>query len=173
MARDRLIRANFTDAEPFHSAEDSGALLGFRPESSRFETDRVESRASLGPTRTAETVNGLGQVVRILRAARIAVPPDPTAWIGRDSFLLEKLARAVGTTLQLGLRPRTSVRFTAWLEEGIQIVEDVAEVIEGTDSYTVRRQTGRFPVLVPRKSLLRHQTQTHRWFEVLSIERAP
>ena len=173
MARDRVIRTTFTDAEPFDSNEGSGAVLGFRPQSTRFETDRVESRALLGPTKSAETVHGLGQVVRILRAARISVPRDPTEWIGRDVFLLGKLARAVGTALLLGLRPRTTVRFTAWLEEGVQVIDDVAEVIEGTDSYTVRRQTGRFPVLVPRRSLLRHQTESHRWFEVLSIERAP
>ena len=111
--------------------------------------------------------------MRVLRAARISVPRDPTEWIGRDVFLLGKLAGAVGTALQLGLRPRTTVRFTAWLEEGVQVIDDVAEVVEGTDSYTVRRQTGRFPVLVPRKSLLRHQTESRRWFEVLSIERAP
>ncbi len=173
MARDRVIRATFVDAEAFDSNEGSGAVLGFRPESARFETDRVESRALLGPAKNAETVLGLGQVVRVLRAARISVPRDPTEWIGRDVFLLGKLAGAVGTALQLGLRPRTTVRFTAWLEEGVQVIDDVAEVVEGTDSYTVRRQTGRFPVLVPRKSLLRHQTESRRWFEVLSIERAP
>ena len=48
MARDRVIRAIFTDAEPFDSADETGAVLGFRPESPRFETDRIESRAALG-----------------------------------------------------------------------------------------------------------------------------
>ena len=173
MARDRVIRATFIDAEAFDSEDGSGAVLGFRPESTRFETDRVESRALLGPLKCAETVRGIGQVVRILKAARNSVPRDPTEWIGRDDFLLERLDHARGTALLLGLRPRTTVRFTAWLEEGVQVIDDVAEVIEGTDSYTVRRQTGRFPVLVPRRSLLRHQTESRRWFEVLSIERAP
>ena len=56
MARDRVIRATFVDAEAFGSDEGSGAVLGFRPESARFETDRVESRALLGPTKNAETV---------------------------------------------------------------------------------------------------------------------
>lgn len=173
MAKDRQIRAIFTDANPFESAEGTGVLLGFRPESTRFETDRIESRAHLGPTKSVESVAGLGQVVRILRAARLSIPSDPMEWIGRDTFLRGRLAHAIGTAVQLGLRPRTSVRFTAWLEEGVQIIDDVADVIETPESYRVRRQSGRFPVCVPRESLLRHKTETHRWFEVLSIERAP
>ena len=118
-------------------------------------------------------IEGLGKVVRILRAARIAVPSDPMDWLGQESLVLERLDRAIGTPLVLGLRPRTRVRFTAWLEDRIQVIDDVADVVESPDAYYVHRQSGRFPVRVSRKSVIRHRTESLRWFEILSIDRAP
>ena len=169
----RTISAVFTDSRPIESHEASGIVLGFRPEQARFETDRIESEAILGPDASVEAIAGLGKVIRILRAARIAVPADPMDWLGEQALVLERLERAIGTPLRLELRPRTRVRFTAWLEDRIQVIEDVADVVESPDSYYVRRQSGRFPVRVPRESVIRHRTESLRWFEILSIDKGP
>ena len=138
-----------------------------------FDTDRIECEAQLGPGNCVETVEGIGRVARILRAARLATPSDPTEWIGRTADVEALLGRAIGTALQLEVRPRTRLRFTAWLEDGIQVIDDVAEVTETPEGFSVRRRSGRFPVLVARKGLARQQTESIRWYEILSIERAP
>lgn len=171
--RDRRVRAIYTDVKAFENADAFGVLLGFRPETARFDTDRIECEAQLGPGNCVETVEGIGRVARILRAARLATPSDPTEWIGRTADVETLLGRAIGTALQLEVRPRTRLRFTAWLEDGIQVIDDVAEVTETPEGFSVRRRSGRFPVLVARKGLARQQTESIRWYEILSIERAP
>ena len=169
----RTISAAFTDSRPLDATEATGVVLGFRPKQARFETDHIETEAVLGPDASVAAIEGLGKVVRILRAARIAVPSDPMDWLGQESLVLERLDRAIGTPLMLGLRPRTRVRFTAWLEDRIQVIDDVADVVESPDAYYVHRQSGRFPVRISRKSVIRHRTESLRWFEILSIDRAP
>ena len=48
----------------------------------------------------------------------------------------------------------------------------VAEVIEAPDAYFVTRQSGRFPIRVPRSTVLRQRTECERWFEIVDIQRA-
>ena len=173
MASARSIRAVFTGAAPMQAPDASGVVLGFRPEGRYPNSDHIDCPAVLGPDPSVAAIAGLGWVVRILRAARIAVPADPMAWLGRETLVLEQLERAEGTALMLKVRPRTRVRFTAWTEEGVETLDDIADVVEAKDAYYVRLQNGRFPVRLPREKVVRHQTESVRWYEVLSIERAP
>lgn len=71
------------------------------------------------------------------------------------------------------MRPRTRLRFVAWTEAGVEVVEDVEEVHEARDAWYVKRRGGRFPVRVPRDGVVRRRTETCRWLEVLEVERAP
>lgn len=169
----RSIRAVFTGAVPMQTPDASGIVLGFCPQGSYPDSDRIDCPALLGPDQSVAAIAGLGKVVRILRAARIAVPSDPMGWLGQETLVLEQLERAVGTAVALRLRPRTRVRFSAWTEEGMEILDDIADVVEASDAYYVRLQNGRFPVRLPREKVIRHRTESLRWYEVLSIERAP
>ena len=173
MAEKRSVEATFTDVESVETPDGAGLALGFRPDNPRFEVDRIEDYASLGPELCVPSVEGLGKVKRILRAARLATPGDPHALLGQPELAVSLLLRAVGTTLRLQLRPRTSISFTAWSDHGVQTIDRVAEVIESPEAYYVKRQGGRFPVRVPRDELIRHQTETRRWFEITDIERSP
>lgn len=172
MAEKRSVEATFTDVESVETPEGVGLALGFRPESSRFEVDRIEDYASLGPELCVPAVDGLGKVTRILRAARLANPEDPHALLGKPEIAVSLLRRAVGTTLRLQLRPRTSISFKAWFDDGVQTIDRVSEVIESPEAYYVKRHGGRFPVRIPREELIRHQTETRHWFEITGIERS-
>lgn len=174
------MRVVFTGASPLPASAPAARQepglrrlqLRFRPARRRADVDRIDAEAAIGPELDIPTVAGLGKVVRILRAARIAHPADIEELAGREQMLLDLLDRAVGTALAVELRPRSRMRFTAWTESGVETVDDVTEVLEAPDAYLVMRRSGRFPVRVPRELVVRQQTELERWYEVTEIERA-
>lgn len=173
MSPTRSVLAAFTDVVPLETHDSVGVLLGFLPESPRFEADRIEDYAILGPEMCVPAVEGLGKVTRILRAARLAAPGDTQILLGKPELAVELLTRGLGTRLRLTLRPRNSVSFKAWFEDGVKTIDRVAEVVESPAAYFVMRQGGRFPIRISRSELIRHQTESHRWFEITDIQRAP
>ncbi len=171
MASIRQVGALLAQVEPLRESGRQGLRLGFRPAHGRLGTDRIEDVADLGPELTVASVAGLGKVLRLLRAARLARPRDPHTLLGDEEGAARLLERARGTRLRLGLRSRSRLRFVAWTESGVEAVNDVAEVIESPLAWLVRRRNGRFPVLVSRAAVVRHRTETERWYEVVEIER--
>ena len=169
--RQYRVRARFSDATAQSSEDGVGVLLRFRPLSRTLGVDTVEDYADLGPALTLPAVRGLGKVLRILRAARIATPPDPLELVGRESQAAGLLARAVGTALRLEVRPRIRLRFRVWTDRGVETLEDVLDVRELEDAYLVHQRHARFPVRFERASIVRHRTETEHWHEVLDIER--
>jgi hypothetical protein len=167
----RNLQVAFLQAEPCTQGDAAGALLAFRPERARLGVDRIEDFAELGPALTIPAVAGLGKVLRILRAARVVVPRDPLSLVGETAQVLSLLARAEGTRLLLSVRRRSRRSFVAWTEAGVEVVPDVADVIEGEDEYLVLRRGQRVPVRLPRAAVSRQQTRMERWYEVLGIER--
>ena len=149
-----------------------GVILAFRPERTRTLDGPIEDYADLGPALTVPAVAGLGKVLRLLRAARIAAPAEPLHLVGRHEAASDLLERAVGVAVRLELEARVRQRFVAWTEAGVTTVDDVAEVREYDDAFFVVRRHGRFPVRFERATLLRQRTETERWHEVMEIERA-
>jgi hypothetical protein len=172
MPAPRRVVATFTGARPLRGEAGAGVLLSFRPRSARLEVDEIQDLALLGPTLDIPVVAGLGKVLRILRAARIALRADPVELLDQEEDVAALLERAVGTQVALALRPRSRVRFKAWTDAGVETVEDVTDVLEAPDAYLVMRRRGRFPVRVPRSAVVRQLTECERWYEVLDIERA-
>jgi len=172
MSPHQRISACFTEATPLRVNGGVGVSLRFRPEFARSGLDFVDDYADLGPALTVPAVAGLGKVLRILRAARIAAPPDPLQLVGRERETAKLLARAVGTRLRLELRRRFRLRFQVWTEQGVEVLTDVVEVREEGDAYVVRRRNARFPVRFERAAVVRHRTDSEHWHEVLDIERA-
>lgn len=170
MPATRRVRVTFTSAKPLRDPTTIGVLLTFRPLQARLDVDEIEDLAILGPALDLAAVDGLGKILRILRAARIA-PPDGADLIDREDEAVALLERALGTVLALEIRPRSRMRFTAWTEAGVEVVEDVVDVLEEPDAYLVMRKKGRFPVRVPRDQVIRQRTDMERWYEVTSIER--
>jgi len=148
-----------------------GVWLDFRPERTRIDVEEITDFADLGPEHCVPSVRGLGKVVRILRAARLAPPEDPLSMLGEVSQVAALLERAIGTVLRLEVRARTRMRFTAWTEEGVETIDGVADVLETPDALLVFMQRGRLPLRIPRERIVRHQLESERWYEVVRIER--
>jgi hypothetical protein len=171
MPSSRRAQATFAGVTGVREESACGVVLQFRPQRSRLDVDSIEDFAPLGPEWCIPAVSGLGKVLRILRAARMITPRDPTILLGQVEIVTALLEKAVGTPVALVLRPRSRVRFTAWTDGGVQTVDHVSEVVEAPDAYLVLRRGGRYPVRIPRDEVIRRQTECERWYEVLEIER--
>lgn len=150
-----------------------GVLLSYRPHRARLgaaETIEDFADLSLGE-KTVPTVSGIGKILRILRIGRLATPSDPAVFLGHPELACEALRRAIGVRFRAKLRPRSRIRFVAWTDSGMEVVEDVAEVFETQDEYFITRQKGRFPLRIPRKNVVRQKTEVENWWEVLNIQR--
>lgn len=164
-------RAHFTGAAPHRAAAGVGVVLRFRTRTPRLGTDHIEDFADLGPALTLPAVAGLGKVLRLLRAGRVAAPRDPLALVGQERRAAQLLERVAGTAVRLELKPRFRMCFVVWTERGIETVDDVSEVKEHPDAYLVLRRGDRLPARFPRATVIRHTTRSERWHEVLDIER--
>lgn len=171
MPSSRRAQATFAGVTGVREEGACGVLLQFRPERSRLEVDAIEDFASLGPEWCIPAVAGLGKILRILRAARMITPRDPTILLDQVEIVSALLEKAVGTPVALVLRPRSHIRFTAWTEDGVREVDHVSEVVEAPDAYLVLRRGGRRPVRIPREEVIRRRSDCDRWYEVLEIER--
>ena len=168
----RRLVARFVEAVPQRRDASVGVWLRFDPLRPRPEDGPMEDWADLGPALTVPAVNGLGKVLRLLRAARIAAPRDPLGLVGRADHAAELLGRAAGLEVRLEVVPRTRLRFLAWTERGVETVHDVEEVIEEPDAWVVRRLRGRFPLRFERGAVIRQRIESERWHEILDIQRA-
>jgi hypothetical protein len=172
VAATRRLLSRFVEVAPQRRDGAAGVWLRFEPLRPRPDEGRIEDWAELGPALTVPAVQGLGKVLRLLRAARIAAPRDPLGLVGREEAAAELLRRCLGTEVRLELRPRSRVRFLAWTERGVETVHDVEDVIEEPDAYLVRRSRGRFPLRFERAAVIRQRTESERWHEILDIQRA-
>jgi len=172
MAAESQTIARLAEVTPLRSDERVGVVLSFQPRSGRLGVGRIDDWADLGPEFDIPAIDGVGKVLRVLRAARIVAPKDPLELLGCEERAARLLARAVGTVLRLAFRRRSRLRFVAWTEQGIETVNDVAEVQEHDDAYLVMRRGGRFPVRFERHAVVRQRREFENWYEVLDIERA-
>jgi hypothetical protein len=169
----RLEEATVTPAAgPRNPESVSGVALVFRAEEGPRAIGRIDDFACLDETLSVETALGVGKVLRLLRAARIAAPPEVDSLKGDPSRAATLLERALGTSVRLEVRPRSRVRFTVWTESKVESVSDVAEVLEDESAYLILRLGGRFPVRLPREKVVRQRIESETWYEVTSIERA-
>jgi hypothetical protein len=172
MASPVRTTARLSGVTPLRADGRTGVTLSFHPRNSRLGLAQIDDWADLGPELSIPVISGVGKVLRVLRAARIAAPPNPLDLLGREDRAARLLARAVGTALRLALRRRSRLRFMAWTERGVETVSDVAEVREYADAFLILRSGGRFPVRFERCDVIRQRKEFESWYEVLDIERA-
>jgi len=155
--------------------------LRFRPVSpaaaSALGVRSLEDFADLGAFPAGSELSvavalGVGRVLRILRAARIAGPADPLHLVGREERAAELLQRAVGRPLCLTLRRRSRLRFLAWGEDGLHVADDLLDVREAPDAYLAYPAHGGAPLRFAREDVARVSREVAPWFEVVEVERA-
>ncbi len=174
----RRVPAAFVAAEAHERApatpEDvpgQGLWLSFDPAPRYAEVGRVRDPVDLGPELTLGSAAGIAKLVRLFRALRLTAGADPEAWLGRAQEAADRLGTGIGTTVALLGRTRSRLQFTAWTDEGVETIRDVADVTPTDDAYLVRQLGHGLPIRVPRESIARQETTRERWFEVHSIER--
>jgi len=172
----RRVNAVLSEVTAVTSVGELGApsaalVLAFLPRRSRLVVERIEDRVALAPADSVAAALGLARVLRLLRAARIAAPPEPACLLGDAARAAALLRRALGVELALELQPRSTVRFTVWTDRGVESVADVADVIEDEHAWLIHRRGGRPSVLFPRDRVVRRQTDCETWFEVTAVER--
>jgi hypothetical protein len=178
MASRRWVRARLDEVTATPPADSqnpeavSGVALAFRTDGVQRTVARIDDFACLDASFSLESALGIGKVLRLLRAARIAAPREVDSLKYDPSAAAALLQRALGTRLRLQVRPRSRVRFTFWTESSVESVSDVAEVFEDESAYLIMRLGGRFPLRLPRERVVRRRTEAETWYEVISIERA-
>ena len=173
MAASRRITADLHRVEALQHPSVCGVALSFLPTSRNArEIDTVDVFAPLGPEHTLESADGVSTVVRVARAARVAVPREPEAWIDRPVEAADRLQAAVGKSFALDVTPRLRLRFLAWTEDEPIELNHVLDVHEDDDAFFIRCAGSRLPVRVPRAEVVRHETRRETWYQVSWIERA-
>jgi hypothetical protein len=154
--------------------EDEGGRCGlaarFVPQLLRHGPDPLHDFLDMSAPLSLDSARGLAQLTRLLRAARLAAGGPVARWLGDPAGAHAAAAAAVGRKLVLTVMPRSCVRFTAWTDDGIHALDFVSDVSADAAGFSVRR-VGLLPaVFFARESVLRHETTTERWLEVVHIE---
>ena len=173
MAATRRITANFTRAEAVHEKAACGVALYFTPTSrGARDVGGVEDYADLGPELTLASSHGLGTLLRLMRATRVAAPKPAQSMLGEPTATAAKLAPGVGHAVALEIVPRNRILFRAWTEEDAIEIDNVVEVLSDETAYLIARVGHRMPVRILRSSVVRHETVREPWFQIVGIERA-
>lgn len=159
-------------------ADRPGVRMRFRPEASvrGLGVETLEDFADLGAFPACSELSipvalGLGRVLRILRAARIAAPADPLHLVGREECAAALLRRALDRPLRLTVRRRSRLRFLAWAEDGLHVADDLVDVREAPDAYLAYPARGGAPLRFERTGIARVSREIAPWFEVVDVER--
>jgi len=151
-------------------AAQSGLALEFAPLLARHGRDALHDYLDLAAPLSLESARGLAQLTRLLRAARLAARGPVERWLGDAAGAHAAIAPAIGKRLALTVAPRACVRFTVWTESGVHALDFVADVLADAGGFAVRR-LGFLPVAYfSRDEVLRHETSTQQWLEVVNIE---
>lgn len=151
--------------------------MRFRPAAPGLGIDTVEDFADLGAFAAGSELSiavafGVGRVLRILRAARIAAPARPLDLVGREDLAAALLRRARDRPLVLTLRRRSRLRFLAWDEDGLHVADDLLDVHEAPDAWLAYPAHGGAPLRFARADVARVSREVAPWFEVVDVERA-
>ncbi|MEE9280046.1 MAG: hypothetical protein V3V67_07710 [Myxococcota bacterium] len=149
----------------------AGLIVRFNPTSGN--PHEIEDRIPLAPGGEMPTVYGVGRVVRILRAARIRVPPDPYRFCADPERAAELLRRCAGAVVHLHVARRIERVLTLWTEEGIERIRGVLDFFEDADGLSVRRRQGESVLFFSRKKLIRYEASSQESLEVVSVEVPP
>ena len=147
-----------------------GLALEFAPHLLRHGPDPLYDFIDLAAPLSLESARGLAQLTRLLRAARLAARGPVERWLGDPAGAHGALASALGRRVVLTAAPRSCVRFSVWTEDGVHALNFVADVLSDAAGFSIRRIGALPAAYFARDSVLRHETSTQTWLEVVNIE---
>jgi hypothetical protein len=164
------IPATLTALELAHEAGRCGLDVTFAPQLLRHGPDPLRDFLDLSAPLSLESARGLAQLTRLLRAARLAARGPVERWLGDPAAAHAALVGAVGRRVVLTAASRSCVRFTAWTDERVHTLDFVSEVVSDAAGFSVRRLRPHPATYFARDSVLRHETTTLHWLEVVNVE---
>jgi hypothetical protein len=160
----RRVDAVVVDAR----AEGSDIVVRFGP--TRGDPTPIEDRIRLEPRGELSAVEGVGRILRILRAGRVQSPKNPYDLPQGLDEILDRLNRCAGARLYLHLAQRMERILSVWTEAGVDRIGDVVDFGEDAEGLWVRRRGGQSLLRIPRRSLIRYASHSFARPEVVSVE---
>jgi hypothetical protein len=142
----------------------------FRCEPVRGDRTPIEDRIRLEPRGELPAIEGVGRILRILRAARVQAPDDLYDPPNGPEQIASLVERCVGARVFLHVAQRIERILTVWTEAGVDRIEGVVDFGEDRDGLWVRRKGGQTLLRVPRGSLIRFASSSVPRPEVVSVE---
>jgi len=135
----------------------------------RIGARELVDHIELGPRGSLEAVHGVGRVLRLLRAGRIAPPADPYSLAADLECAVRLIERCRGARVTVRVRRRYERVLTLWTEGGVQRIERVLDYREEPTCLLVRRLSGSL-LRIPRESVVRYSASSSEYFQVLSVD---
>ena len=88
---------------------------------------QIDDRIALGPRGEMAAVNGIGRLLRILRAGRIQPPRDPYALASSPEEAAALINRCRGARVRLKVARRLDRVLTVWTEAGVDRIREVVD----------------------------------------------
>ena len=166
-ALEKKLLCTVTDAD-LH-----GGLLHVRFTPQRGHASEIEDLIQLGPRGSLTSINGVGRVLRILRAGRVRAPVDPYALSDEPERAVELVRRCRGSLVSLTVGKRYERALSVWTETGVEQIRGIIDYSEDSTGLTVHRGGGQSVLFIPRQQLIRFAPSSTEYFEVLSIDIPP
>ena len=116
---------------------------------------QIDDRIALGPRGEIAAVNGIGRLLRILRAGRVQAPKDPYALASHPEDAAALINRCRGARVRLNVARRFERVLTVWTDAGVDRIREVVDFGEDHEGLWVRRTGGRSVLRIPRRTLIR------------------
>lgn len=141
----------------------------------RFEPVRgdptpIEDRIRLEPHGELPAIEGVGRILRILRAARFRTPERPYEFAADPERLQASLRRCIGARVVLKVARRVERVLTVWTDAGVDRIGGVVDFNEDREGLRIRRRGGQSLLLIPRRSLIRFTCDTFAHPQVIAVE---
>ena len=151
-------------------AEVDGGDLVVRYAPVRGSPPELVDRIVLGPRGEIGAVEGVGRLLRLLRAGRQRAPADPYALHENPQLAEDLVARCQGARVQVEVKSRFDRVLSIWTESGVERIAGVLDFHEEADALTVRRRGGQSLLRIPRASLIRYEAVSMEYLQVVSID---
>lgn len=130
----------------------------------------IEDYVPLGPAGEITTIRGVGRLLRVLRAGRLRLPPNPYALGEELERAAELVLRCQGTLVDLEVERRVERSLTVWTDSGVDQIRGVIDYTEDDTGLSVSRRGGRSVLKFPRHTLIRFAPASTERLQVVSVE---
>lgn len=147
-----------------------GPALRVRFAPVRGHPAELEDRLVLSPAGDIDTIRAVGRLIRILRAGRVRIPPDPYRLATMPHRAAELVVRCQGARVDVTVVRRIRRSLTIWTEDGVHRIQGVLDYSEDSSGLAVTREGGQSVLYIPRHSLIRYAPSATDRLQVISVE---